>query len=103
MKKNIVILGSTGSIGKNLIEILKKDKKNFNIILLTANKNIALLIKQAIQFNVKNIIVTDSKSFILAKNKLKNIKINIYNSFSSLDKILYKKKNFLFNVSYSWY
>ena len=94
MKKNIVILGSTGSIGKNLIEILKKDKKNFNIILLTANKNIALLIKQAIQFNVKNIIVTDSKSFILAKNKLKNIKINIYNSFSSLDKILYKKKIF---------
>ena len=94
MKKKIVILGSTGSIGKNLIEILKKDKKNFNIILLTANKNVSLLIKQAIEFNVKNIIVTDSKSFTLAKKKLKNIKINIYNSFNSLDKILYKKNIF---------
>ena len=35
MKKNVVILGSTGSIGKNLIRILKKDKKNFKIELLS--------------------------------------------------------------------
>ena len=34
MKKKIAILGSTGSIGKNLIEIIKKDKKNFEIILI---------------------------------------------------------------------
>ena len=39
MKKKIAILGSTGSIGKNLVNILKKDKKNFDIILLTADKN----------------------------------------------------------------
>ena len=39
MKKRIAILGSTGSIGKTLIEIIKKDKKNFDIILLTADKN----------------------------------------------------------------
>ena len=39
MKKKIAILGSTGSIGKTLIEIIKKDKKNFDIILLTAEKN----------------------------------------------------------------
>ena len=47
MKKKIAILGSTGSIGKTLIEILKKDKKNFNIKLLTAIKIIKkFLIKQ---------------------------------------------------------
>ena len=46
MKKKITILGSTGSIGKNMIEILKKDKKNIDIILLTANKNYNELIKQ---------------------------------------------------------
>ena len=34
MKKKIAILGSTGSIGKTLIEIIKKDKKNFDIIFL---------------------------------------------------------------------
>ena len=46
MKKKIIILGSTGSIGKTLFNILKKDKKNFDILLLTANKNINELLKQ---------------------------------------------------------
>ena len=39
MKKSVVILGSTGSIGKSLLNIIAKDKKNFQIILLTADKN----------------------------------------------------------------
>ena len=38
MKKKIAILGSTGSIGKALLNIIANDKKNFQIILLTANK-----------------------------------------------------------------
>ena len=46
MKKKIAILGSTGSIGKSLISILKKDKANVEIFLLTANKNINELLKQ---------------------------------------------------------
>ena len=39
MKKKIAILGSTGSIGKTLVKILSKDKENFEIKLLSANKN----------------------------------------------------------------
>ena len=39
MKKKVAIFGSTGSIGKCLINIIKKDKKNFEIILLSANEN----------------------------------------------------------------
>ena len=39
MKKKIAILGSTGSIGKSLLDIIKQDKKNFQILLLTGNKN----------------------------------------------------------------
>ena len=92
MKKKIVILGSTGSIGKTLINILKKDKKNFEIVLLTVNKNIKELLKQVKIFNVKNIIVTNKKQYLTVKNNLKNKKINIYNNFSSITKIL-KKKN----------
>ena len=56
MKKKIAILGSTGSIGKTLINILKKDKQNFEIVLLSANKNILELEKQADFFKVKNLI-----------------------------------------------
>jgi len=92
IKKKIVILGSTGSIGKNLLKIIKNDKKNFNIFLLSANRNISLLIKQAKEFNVKNIIISNQKSYLIAKKKLRNTKINIYNSLSVLNKILNKKK-----------
>ena len=73
MKKKIVILGSTGSIGKTLINILKKDKKNFEIVLLTVNKNIKELLKQVKIFNVKNIIVTNKKQYLTVKNNLKII------------------------------
>ena len=87
MKKKIVILGSTGSIGKTLIKIINKDKKNFDIRLLTANKNYKELYKQAKLLNVKNLIITNKKSYNLLKEK--NLKkINIYNNFDSLKKIL---------------
>ena len=93
MKKKIAILGSTGSIGKSLINILKKDKNNFIITLLTANKNISELLKQINTFNVKNIIVTNYKIFLKIKILLKNKKINIYNDFHSINKIFNNKKN----------
>ena len=56
MKKKIIILGSTGSVGQNTIDILKKDKKNFEIILLSTQKNINKIFAQAKEFNLKNII-----------------------------------------------
>ena len=59
MKKKIAILGSTGSIGKSLINIIKKDKKKFDIKLLSTNKNVSELIKQARQFKVKDLIIND--------------------------------------------
>ncbi len=92
MKKKIVILGSTGFIGKSIIDILKKNKKNIEIKLLTSNKNIKELIKQIKIFNVKNVIILDKKNFNLAKEILKNKKINIYNNFNSIDKIFHNKK-----------
>ena len=91
MKKKISILGSTGSIGKNLLSIIKKDKKNFNVILLTARKNYKLLLKQANYFNATNIIITDFNSFKKAKKINKNKKINIYNDFNVFAKILKSK------------
>ena len=91
MKKKIAILGSTGSIGKTLINLIKKNKKDFEIILLTANKNHKELIKQAKFFKVKNLIVTDKKSFnnLLKKDGNKNFKI--FNNFNDIDKIFKKK------------
>ena len=55
MTKNIFLLGSTGSIGKTTLNVVKKNKKNFKIKLLTTNKNIKKIYKQAIEFNVKKL------------------------------------------------
>ena len=93
IKKKITILGSTGSIGKSLINILKKDINRFEILLLTVDNNINELLKQVKIFNVKNIIVTNHKKFLMIKKILKNKKINIYNNFDYMDKIFKNKMN----------
>ena len=90
--KKIIIFGSTGSIGTSLLNIIKKDKKKFNIELISANKNYKKLIKQAKYFNVKNLVITDRNSFLIAKQINKNKNINIYNDFTSLKKIFNNKK-----------
>ena len=99
MKKKIIILGSTGSIGKNTIKIIKKDKKNFDIKLLSTNKNISEIIKQAKEFKVKNIIISNHSKFVEVKKKYKNLNINFYNSFSVLDKLFKKKELFYSMIS----
>ena len=76
MKKKIAIFGSTGSIGKCLIDIIKNDKRNFEIILLSADENYKELLKQAKFFKVKNLIITNENS---------------YNNFDNFRKIFKKK------------
>ena len=79
MKKKIAIHGSTGSIGKTLIKMIKKKKNNFNIVLLTADKNYKEILKQAKDFNVQNLIITNKKSFneLKKKNQVKLIFLTI--------------------------
>ena len=76
MKKKIAILGSTGSIGKSTLQVIRNDRKNFDIIFLSANNNYKTLIKQAKEFNVKNVLIKNKiyyekvkKSLIKKKNK----------------------------------
>ena len=98
MIKKVAILGSTSSIGKSLLDIIQKDRKKFKIELLTANTNYKDLINQANKFNVKNIIITDTDSFKKTKIICKNKKINIYQNFKSLKKILPKKIDYVMSA-----
>ena len=94
MRQKIAILGSTGSIGKNLLEIINKDRNKFEVVLLTANKNHSDLIKQAKKYNVKNLIIKNHKSYTLLKNI--NLKgINIYNDYNNFNKFFKKKIDYV--------
>jgi 1-deoxy-D-xylulose-5-phosphate reductoisomerase len=55
MKKKICILGSTGAIGQATLQIISKNKKDFDVVLLSGNSNIKLLISQAKKFKPKYI------------------------------------------------
>ena len=92
MKKKIAILGSTGSIGRSTLEVIKKDKKNFNVILLTANNNYKKLIQQAKEFNAKNVLIKNHKFYLKVKKSLKKTKV--YSGEISIRKIFSKKLDY---------
>jgi len=92
MKKKIAILGSTGSIGKSTLEVIRRDKKNFDVILLSANNNYQKLIKQAKEFNVKNVIINNHKFYQKVKKSLKKTKV--HSGKTSLKKIISGKLDY---------
>jgi len=90
--KKIIILGSTGSIGRQTLEILRKDKKNFDVVLLSTDKNINLLLKQIKIFKVKNVVVSNKKKFEILKKKIKNV--NILPDFKDIDKNIKRRADY---------
>tara|TARA_Y100000590_G_scaffold457161_1_gene609218 strand:+ start:639 stop:1793 length:1155 start_codon:yes stop_codon:yes gene_type:complete len=92
MKKKIAILGSTGSIGKSTLEVIKKDKNNFDVVLLTANNNYKQLIKQAKEFKAKNVLIKNNKFYLKVKKSLKNTKV--YFGDVSIKKIVNKRLDY---------
>tara|TARA_Y100001970_G_scaffold250005_1_gene321172 strand:- start:5221 stop:6393 length:1173 start_codon:yes stop_codon:yes gene_type:complete len=83
-KKKIAILGSTGSIGRTSIQIFRKNKKKFNIILLSANSNYTVIKDQIKNIKPKYFIINDFYVYqkILKNNKKKKTKI--LNKFSDV-------------------
>ena len=92
MKKKIGILGSTGSIGTSLLNIIKK--KDFEIIFLSANTNYKKLLHQAKIFKVKNLIITDPISYKKAIKNKKN-EIKIFDNFNIFNHIIKKKIDYV--------
>ncbi len=84
MKKKIAILGSTGSIGESSLRVLRENIKKFKIILLSANSNYPLILKQIQTYKPKYFVVSDKSVFrkILKKHKKKRTKV--FNKFSDI-------------------
>ena len=90
MKKKIAILGSTGSIGKSTLDIIRKDKKNFDVVFLSANNNYKKLIQQAKEFDVKNVLIKNTIFYERTKKSLKKCKTKVYSGNISITNIISK-------------
>ncbi|WZL74880.1 1-deoxy-D-xylulose-5-phosphate reductoisomerase [Clostridiaceae bacterium 35-E11] len=77
MGKNISILGSTGSIGTQTLDVVRNNKEKFNILGLSANKNIDLLEKQVIEFEPEIVAVMDENRALELKKRLQNSKTQV--------------------------
>ncbi|MFL2991529.1 MAG: 1-deoxy-D-xylulose-5-phosphate reductoisomerase [Cytophagales bacterium] len=83
--KKIAILGSTGSIGTQTLEVINSNKNIFKVELLTANSNFKLLAKQANKFNPKVVIINDVTWLDELSKLIKNPKIEILYGTESLN------------------
>ena len=96
MSKNIIILGSTGSIGRSTLSSINSTK-NLKVILLSANKNILELLKQCLKYKVKNAIIEDKKKYIKYKKIFKEKNIKLHLGLKNIDKILNKRITYCVN------
>ena len=81
-------MGSTGSIGNSTLEVIRNDKKNFNVILLSANENYKKLVLQAKEFNAKNVLIKNKIFYQKVKEALKNTSTKVFAGNVPLNKIL---------------
>ncbi len=84
MKKNISILGSTGSIGLDVLKIIKQNKSKFNVYLLAADKNYVEICKQINNYKPKIFLVNNFPIYLKIKEKYKKRKIQIINDWENL-------------------
>ncbi len=84
MKTLISILGSTGSVGKNTLEIVSKKKNLLKPFIFSANKNFKLICKQIIEFKPKFFVVNDKKIFLKVSKKFVNSKVKILNNYNDI-------------------
>ena len=84
MKKKIAILGSTGSIGVSSLNVIEKNLKKFQIILLSANSNYNLILKQIYKYKPKYFIINDSNTYFKIIKKFKKKYTKIYNNYSKV-------------------
>ena len=88
MKKRIAILGSTGSIGTQTLEVIAQNPDHFEVEVLTANNNIELLIAQARRFQPNVVVITNNCHYELLKEALKAEPIKIYAGKEALEQVV---------------
>ena len=92
MKKGIAILGSTGSIGIQALEVISENNDLFDVEVLTANENSQLLIKQAKLYNPNSVVITNENKYDEVYSALNPLNIKVYSGKNSLEQIVESEK-----------
>lgn len=87
-KKGIAILGSTGSIGTQTLEVISQHPDLFELVVITGNKNADLLIEQAKKYRPNTVVITDGNQYQKVKDALWNEDIKVYAGKESLCQVV---------------
>ena len=87
-KKNIAILGSTGSIGTQALEVIKDQPELFKVEVLVANGNADLLIKQALEFDPNAVVIADESKYLQVKQALQPQDIKVFAGAKAVEQIV---------------
>jgi 1-deoxy-D-xylulose-5-phosphate reductoisomerase len=88
MKRGVAILGSTGSIGTQALEVIEAHPEKFSVEVLTAQKNADLLIEQALKFSPNAVVIVDESQYLKVKDALFDAGIKVYAGEESLCQIV---------------
>jgi 1-deoxy-D-xylulose-5-phosphate reductoisomerase len=83
-KRGVAILGSTGSIGTQALEVIEANPGLFDIELLTSNNRFELLIEQAIKFKPNAVVICDDTKYEVVKSALKNEPVKVFSGRKSV-------------------
>ncbi len=87
-KKHIAILGSTGSIGTQALEVIEAHPEAFQVEVLTAQNNVDLLIEQAKKFNPNAVVIVNEESYEKVKSALIPLNIKVYAGENALSSVV---------------
>ena len=87
-KRRIAILGSTGSIGRQALEVIDQHPENFEVSVLTANNSYELLIAQAIKFQPNSVVISNDKFYLKVKEALSDQPIKVFAGSDSIEQIV---------------
>lgn len=85
--KNICVLGSTGSIGTQALDVIRKKREEYNLVAISANSSVDLLYEQAMEFRPKYVVVMDKNSYTHLKEKLGSQDISVIHGMEGLEYI----------------
>jgi len=86
--KRIAILGSTGSIGTQALDVVMQHSDAFSVSVLTAQSNADLLIEQALQFHPSHVVIGDEQKYAFVKDALSGTSIQVLAGTDALQEVV---------------